>query len=272
MTSIFLAQTSASASFAEHLRQELRCKGYTLPEYPAIDSALAASRVERAIVGSAAVVLLWESSAASPLWQARHIDPAQRFRKPLFPLLLDATPLPDSLAALSTLSGQLPGGATAAALVSLSAFPPARAIDPLLLLYEQATDENSIRLRRAAIEHAAALLVQDQHRDALLMLLTYLAEHDPATILRKEAGKVLQDDAQKRTPIPPFSPVEAALMIGGYCERGHLSYYNRRVVCQQYRNIAYGPGPKHQDELIVPCRHQGCALPVVLHIDCGAYR
>jgi hypothetical protein len=272
MTSIFLAQTPASASFAEHLRQELRGKGYTIPEYPPLDTAFAASRIERAIVGSAAVILLWESSAASPAWQARHIDTARCFHKPLFPLLLDATPLPDLIAALPTLSGQLPGAATISALVSLPAFPPARASDPLLVLYEQATDENRMRLRRAAIEQAAGMLGQDQHRDALLLLLTYLAEHDPATLLRKEAGKVLQADAQKRIPVPPFSPVEAAMMVAGQCERGHLSYYNRRVICQRYRNIAYGPGSEQRDELVVPCQHQGCPLQVVVHVDCGAYQ
>ncbi len=273
MTRIFLAQTPASAVFAEQLHQELCTKGYTLPDYPLLEAASASSRIERAIVGSAAIVLLWESSAASSAWEALHIHLPQRFQKPLFPILLDATPLPDTIAALSTLSGQLPSVATVATLVSLPGFPPSRMSDPLLALYEEATNDK-IPIRRAAIEKAAAMLAQDQDRAALLTLLTYIAEHDQTTILQKKAGEVLLADGRKRIPKPPFSPVEAALMVGGHCERGHLSYYNKRSICQQYHNIAHAPGTHQRplDELLVPCQEKGCPLKVVVHVDCGAYR
>ncbi|HEU5378199.1 MAG TPA: hypothetical protein VFV38_22485 [Ktedonobacteraceae bacterium] len=273
MTRIFLTQTPASAGFAEHLRQELRAKGYTLPEYPPIEAASAPTQIERAMIGSAAVVLLWEGSAASAEWEALHIHLPQRFQKPLFPLLLDATPLPTTIADLATLSGQLPAAATVAALVSLPGFPPSRTNDPLLALYEEATSD-TIRLRKAAIGKAATMLAQDQHRDAILTLLTYLAEHDPLTIRQKEANQVLLADAQKHTPTPPFSPVQAAMMVGGRCEQGHLSYYNKRLICQQYHQVAYAPttNQRQQDELVVPCQQPGCPLKVVVRVECGAYR
>ncbi|HEY1352316.1 MAG TPA: hypothetical protein VGF67_22090 [Ktedonobacteraceae bacterium] len=273
MTSIFLTQTPTSASFAEHLRQELRAKGYTLPEYPSLEAASAPSQIERILIGSAAVVLLWERGATSAEWEALHIGTAQRFQKPLFPILLDTTPLPDPIATLPTLSGQLATAATVAALVSLPGFPPSRTNDPLLALYEEATSD-TIRIRKAAIEKAAAMLAQDQNRDAILTLLTYIAEHDPFTIRQKEAARVLLADAQKRPPRPPFSPVEAAMMIEGQCERGHRSYYNKRFLCQQATAVAFSsPTNQHQqDEIAVPCRTAGCPLIVVVRLACGDYR
>jgi len=57
MTRVFLTQTPVSASLAEHFRQELRTKGYTLPVYPPREAVSASVQTERAILGSAAVVL-----------------------------------------------------------------------------------------------------------------------------------------------------------------------------------------------------------------------
>lgn len=272
MTRIFLAHTPASAASAEELHQELQAKGYTLLAEPSNGSALARESSERALIGSAAVVLFWEQSAAAAVWQERHIHLPLRFQKPLFPLRLDATPLPDSIAALPTLSGQLPAPSTLVALLSLPDFPPAHTNDALHLLYEEATGE-IVHRRRAAIEKTAALLAsQEQNRDVLLRLLTYLAEHDQIGTLRQEASKVLLADARQRVSAPPFSPLEAAMMIAGQCERGHLSYYNRRLICQQYREIAHAPRVEQsqRDELLVSC--QTCCLPVVVYVDCGAYQ
>lgn len=273
MTTIFLAQTPASAAFAEQLRRELGTKGYTVAEYPPLEAASASGLIERAIIGSAAVVLLWETSAASPEWEALHIATAQRFHKPIFPLLLDATPPPASLAALATLSGQLPPAQTVAALVSLPDFPTSHASDPLLALYAEATGVN-IKLRRAAIGKAAEMLDHNQHRDELLNLLNYLAEHDQLNTLRKVAGEALLHDAERHKPRPPFSPVEAAMMVSGQCEAGHQSFYNKRYICQQDRPIVYAPQDTqhHQDELVVRCQTEGCSRPVVVYVDCGAYR
>ncbi len=274
MTRIVLAQTPASATFAKGLRQELYTKGYTLQEHPSANDRSISSHIEQAIVGCAAIVLLWESSAATPEWEALYIGTAQRFQKPLFPLLLDDTPLPDSIATLPNLSGQLSVSPTIAALLSLPGFPPSRSTDPLLLLQEEATNTHKIAIRRAAISKAAIMLEQDQNRDAILLLLTYLAEYEQTTILKKEARKALLADAQQRVPTPPFSAVEAPMMVGGQCEQGHISYYNRRFLCQHYRVVAYeSMAPRtQQDELIAPCRHEGCSLQVVVHVDCGAFR
>jgi hypothetical protein len=266
MTRLVLAYTLASAVFADTLGQELRNKGYTVPEYPSANTFLTPSRLERAIVGSAAVVLLWESSAAFPQWEALHIGTVQRFQKPLFPLLLDDTPLPSTLAGLSTLSGLLPAGPTVAALSTLPGFPSARSTDPLHLLHEEATN-TLIRVRRAAIAKAATMLTQEQYRDSVLLLLTYLAEYDQTTILQQEAGKVLRD----YMPTQPFTDPQAALMVGGRCEKGHISYYNKRDICQRYRRIAYAPRAGQRDELIVACQTPDCLLKVVVHVDCGAF-
>ncbi len=197
MTSIFLAQSPDSATYADQLRQELENRGYTVPAYPPATAASYTSRIECAILGSAAVVILWSSGAHSVEWEAQHIQFAQRFSKPLFPLLLDTTPLPDMLAATTTLSGQLPPDTTVAALLTLPDFPPSHIEDAMLKLHEQITNE-TIRIRRAAIETAAHMLTQDQHREAIVALLTYVAEHDPITNIQKKAREVLELDARRR--------------------------------------------------------------------------
>lgn len=270
MTSIFLAQSPDSVPYADQLRQELENKGYTVPAYPSPSAASYTARIEHAIIGSAAVVLLWSSGARSPEWEAQYIQFPQRFAKPLFPLLLDATPLPDALASMTTLSGQLPCGPTVAALLTLQDFPPPKSTDALLALYEQATNE-IVRIRRAAIETAADMLAHAQHREAVVALLTYVAEHDLLTIIQKKAREVLELDARRRVPSPPFSREEVKYIFGVRCDNGHVSYFDKRVVCKEYRDVIHGPGtPAHQkDELHLPCREKGCGLKVVVYVDCG---
>lgn len=270
MTSIFLAQAPDSASYASQLRQKLENKGYTVPVYPSVTTASYTSRIERAILGSAAVVLLWSSEAHSPEWEDQHIRFAQRFSKPIYPLLLDATPLPDTLAATTTFSGQLPLGTIVAALLTLPDFPPPHSADTLLKLHEQITNE-TIHVRKTAIETAADMLTHNQHREAVVALLTYVAENDPVTNIQKDVRKVLEFDARRRIPSPPFSNEEAKYIFGVRCDNGHVSYFDKRVVCKQYRDIVHGPetAPNRKDELHLPCQTQGCGLTVVAYIDCG---
>ena len=272
MTSIFLAQTPGSTSFVDQLRLELESKGYTVPEYPSSDAASYASRVERGILGSAAVVLLWSGEAAHAGWEALHIHFAQRFFKPLFPLLLDTTPLPDALMSATTLSGQLPPAATVAALLALPDFPRPNNTDPLLKLFEQATN-NSISLRRVAIETAADMLMHEQHRAAILALLTYLADRDLISSIRKQARAVLELDVLRRVLVPPFSAADAPYIVGGRCKESHESYYDKRLVCKKHRDVALAPKTDsgQLDELILPCQEKGCKLKVVVHVDCRDY-
>ncbi len=267
MTRIVFVHTSASATLADALRQELCAKGYIVPDHPLLNAQVGSRQRERAIVGCAAVVVFWEQSVAAA-WEAVVLPTVQRFPKPLFPIVLDATPLPQELAALPTLAGQLTVGPTVAALVGLPGFPSARSVDPLQILYEEATDE-IIRIERAAIERAASMLPNAQQRDAVVALLTYLAAHDPLSTMQTLANKVLLDDARQRVPVPPFAPAEAPHIVGGTCVNGHVSYYDARVVCQDYRPVAYGDTQEH-DELIVPCREAGCRQKVVLHVHCRA--
>ncbi|HVB61471.1 MAG TPA: toll/interleukin-1 receptor domain-containing protein, partial [Ktedonobacteraceae bacterium] len=100
MTTIFLSSTQEDAPCASQIRQGLEQAGYTVwcePDYPTPRDASYPSLIENAILGSAAVVVLWSHRAASFAWTKRHILIAQRFFKLLVPVTLDETALPSTL-------------------------------------------------------------------------------------------------------------------------------------------------------------------------------
>src|SRR5438067_10059202 len=157
MTTIFLSSESSDRACAEQVRQGLEQAGYTVwrePDYSTPSDASYPYVIENGILGSAAVVVLWSQSAASFAWVKRHILFAQRFFKPLVPVRLDETSLPSTLLGES-LSGEEPCSAVVDQVVRR--LPAPGSTDALLTLGEQAAD-TSLRVRKEAIEQAAAML------------------------------------------------------------------------------------------------------------------
>lgn len=276
MTNIFLAQTSISATLADQLRQELTSKGYIVPDHLNPVGYTAPLEIERAILRSAAVVLLWESNAANPEWEALYIRFAQRFRKSLFPVLLDSTPLPATLSSsASMISGQLSSDAIVAALLTLSGFPAPDREDDLSRLYQQAmTSQNRLRDAKAALDIAATMLVQDQYRNEVIALLAYLEKKDVSRTIQVKAKEVLTADARRRPQVPPFAEAEVPFKTAGTCAQGHVSYYDKRIVCHEYREVVLGNAASAfaDSELHLPCRERGCNLKVVVRVNCGDYQ
>jgi TIR domain len=81
MTQIFVSHTQDDAECAESIRQGLEAKGYSTWREPTslrMESILYPRTIENVILGSAAVILLWSSSATRTEWVERHILFAQR--------------------------------------------------------------------------------------------------------------------------------------------------------------------------------------------------
>ena len=100
---------------------------------------LYARTIDNAIVGSAAVVLVWSSGAEQSEWVERHILLAQRLKKPIVPVVLDSTDLPNTLSVDNAIVGQASCADVAAQL--LPHLPAPDSTDPIIALWEQASHD-----------------------------------------------------------------------------------------------------------------------------------
>src|SRR6266446_4721026 len=111
MTTIFVSHTKEDAGCAEHIRQGLEAKGYISWREPTsltMESVLYPRTIENVILGSAAVVLVWSSSAARSEWVERHILFAQRLKKLIVPVVIDGIGLPPTMIVNTIITSQVP--------------------------------------------------------------------------------------------------------------------------------------------------------------------
>lgn len=265
-STIFLSNASEDHDYAEQVRQGLAASSYTVwhePDYPTPRDQSYPYMIENAILGSAAVIVLWSHSAATTTWVKRHILIAQRFFKPLIPVRLDETSLPSTL-----LSESLSGEQSASDLVVqlLSRLPAADQNDPLLTLGQQASHEY-IRVRKEAIDQAAAMLQRGEHRQEVLAILEYIARNDLMSGVREKAEGVLSLAAQPNTVQQPATLAQsqdARHFFSVRCQNGHVTTFDRRKVCAQRKEIMRG-----LDELILTCATCGSEMGV--NVDCEGY-
>src|SRR6266702_7049099 len=110
MTQIFVSHASNDAECAEQLRQGLETKGYSVWREPtslSMESLLYPRTIENVILGTAAVLLVWSSSAAPSEWVERHILFAQRLKKLIVPVVIDGTGLPPTLIVETVITSQV---------------------------------------------------------------------------------------------------------------------------------------------------------------------
>jgi TIR domain len=274
MTRIFLSYAQENTICAEALRAGLEAQGYTPwrePTYPDPNSASYPHMIETAIVGSTALVLAWSQYAAQTTWVERHLLIAQSLKKPIFPLVLDSTSLPNTLIAASPPLILRDCNDAVRALLALATFSRAHSTDVLITLSELAAHEY-IRERKTAINQAADLLAHDEHQEEVLALLAYLAKNDSIMGVREEAQKVLDAQAKKLTPpLPAFRPQDAQYIFGVRCKNGHVSYFDKRVVCSANKSFPrlVDPAAKGLDELHMTC--DTCGVEIVARVDCEGY-
>lgn len=182
--------------------------------------------------------------------------------------MIDGTDLPPTLIVDAIITSQVP--CTDVAQKLPPDFPQQDSTDPLIKLFEQAARE-FIRERKAAIDQAAEMLQQGEHREAMLAILEYLAQDDLMMGVREKAQEVLDADAKKVTPQPP--PGQARHIFGVRCINGHISYFDKRLVCSAYkevpREIRQSAGIE-LDELHLRCDQ--CGVEVVAREDCRGYK
>ena len=158
-------------------------------------------------------------------------------------------------------------------LAALPNFPPPQSTDPLLIFYEQAAD-TLIPLRKQAIEGVEKLLSGGVQREVVLTVLNYLERNDPIMGVREKAREALDRLAQPATPTPPpASDKDAPHLFDVRCVKGHISRFNKRIVCTAYREpyrTVKSAGSKELDELHLKC--QQCGMDIVAYVDCGDYK
>ena len=290
MSILFLSYAKDDASCANQFRQELEAKGYTVwceLDYPDPGSRSYQYMIENAIVGSAAVVLVWSSRAAQIAQVEQQWRFAQQLKKNLFVIPLDGTSPPSSLQAVTTVPAATPATGLpiatttnqtlctniVAGLTSLPNFPPPQSTDSLLIFYQQAADK-LIPQRKQAIEEVEKLLSGGVQREVVLAVLDYLGRNDPIMGVREKAREALNLLTQPTalTPPPP-SPKDVQHLFDVRCGKGHISRFNKRIVCTAYREVyrtVKTPGSKELDELHLKC--QQCGMDIVAYVDCGDYK
>jgi hypothetical protein len=274
MAQIFVSHAAQDAACAEQIRQGLEARGYTTWREPtsfSIESMLYPRTIENVILSSAAVVLLWSSSAAQSDWVERHLLFAQQLQKLILPVLLDGTDLPNTLVGVLPVSSHTSCVDAAARLLPL--LPPITSEDPLRKLEEQAAHQY-IRERKAAIDAAVEMLQRGEQREAVLAMLEYLAHNDLMDGVRGKAREALAPYTKQSVASPASPPVgDSRHTFGVRCKNGHVSYFDRREVCSAHtifpRETRQSAG-QELDELLLKC--ETCNVEVAARVDCGKYR
>jgi hypothetical protein len=277
MVTIFISYVKENAECAAQLRQGFEACGYTVWREPAsltIKSITYPRTIENAILSSAAIVLVWSPSAAQSEWVKQNIHSAQTLKKLIFPVALDGTRLPDELVSMTPITSQPSCENAVAALMTLPNFPTLQSADPLIKLYEQAASR-LIREREAAINQASEMLKRGERQEAILVLLEYLARYDLMTDLKKKAQETINNNMKRviASPIPKRSD-DSRHIFGVNCENGHVTYFDKRIVCNASSGIVRGTkvNSTDLDELHLECGHSGCGVEVVAFVDCQDYR
>jgi hypothetical protein len=284
MVSIFISYTPEDENCASALRQGLEQKGYRVwsaPDYPTPSDASYPYVVERGIMGSAAVLLVWSSAAARFDWGKRHLAFAQRLGKLIVPVLLDQTALPGTLLVEPVVARSDACGEVVTRL--LPRLPAPESADPLLTMGELAAHEY-IRNRKEAIDLAAGMVQRGERCAEALTILEYLAYNDLANGVREKAQAVLNAQpgaASATAPAAGAPPVAAPVRLRDdekryqfrvRCKNGHISTIDKHVACAQRSKVAREVPRGLRvvlDELVLTC--PVCQVEMAVDIDCEGY-
>ncbi len=274
MPQIFVSHARQDAACAEQIRQGLEVVGYTSwrePDSLSIESILYPRTIENIILSSAALVLVWSDGAAQSDWVERHLLFAQQVQKPIVPVLLDGTALPNTLVGVTPIDGHVSCVDVVAQLLPL--LPPSTSEDALLKLAEQAA-HSYVRERKEAIDAGVAMLQRGEQREAVLAILEYLAHNDLMDGVREKAREALGQYTRQAAAAPaPSRATDSRHTFGVRCKNGHVSYFDRREVCSAHttfpRETRQSAG-QELDELLLKC--ETCGVEVAARVDCGKYR
>ena len=274
MVGIFVAFAPEDAACAEEIKRGLEAKGYAVwreQERLSNDSMLYLRTVENGIVGSAAVVVVWSAHATQSEEVVREMLFAQRLKKLVLPVALDATELPETLATVSSVVGQ-PSCADALAPL-LPLLPSPQSDDPLVAMLEKAGKSSliSMRARFAAIDEAAEMLRRGEHREEVLAILEYLVANDAIERVRARARDVLKLEVDQAGPSATGRLSRHVIEVP--CKKcGTLNYFNKYRVCgnEQFVRKSRQSGGADICQLDLKCGN--CDADLKVTVDCGGYR
>jgi hypothetical protein len=276
MIQLFIAHAEPDAACAVQLQHDLEAKGlhiWQLAEYLYPGSVAYPRAIENALIGSAALVVIWSANAATSEWVEREILFAQRLRKAIFVLQIDPTDLPITLINIQTIADAPPCvGAADQLLPHLLALMGNNA---LTALGSQLAHEH-IGERRKGIQQAAELLKSGKHREEVLVLLEYIAHNDLMQGIRDLAAQsalAANSAAKARQGKPLLGANESRHIIGANCSNGHITYFDKRRICpasSKFKRTLIQRGGAELDELSVKCGE--CSEEMVIHVDCEGYK
>jgi hypothetical protein len=267
MAQIFLIAASADVPCVRTIADGLRTRGYTAWKLPAHIHPGAASypaALERGIRGSVAVVLLWSATAALDEWVERMVLYAQQLKKLIVTVARDETPLPLTVVDAPGLRADNCGEVSSNLSIML---PPPEQDDLLLALLAH----DYIREQKKGIAEAATLIARGERREELLALLEDMAHNSLIESVAQEARSALDKLAGHGT-----SPIaaESRHIFRVRCSKGHVSFFDKRVVCCDDGKITRTgtqKAGKDLDELLLRCSTPGCDETMVVRVDCQGY-
>lgn len=65
-------------------------------------------------------------------------------------------------------------------------------------------------------------------------------------------------------------PNKSSDILAVVCPNGHTSYFDKRKICTERRNIYRSPSKR--DELLLTCQSPRCDEQMIVDVDCGAYK
>jgi hypothetical protein len=70
-------------------------------------------------------------------------------------------------------------------------------------------------------------------------------------------------------PQPMTPPSNSSDTLAIKCPNGHISYFDRRKICTEYRNVYRSP---RFDQLLLTCQAARCGEEMIVDVDCSAYK
>ena len=273
MTTLFLSHAQEDAPCVQSMRQGLEAKGYNVwreKGYVGPSDSSYPRMIENGILGSAAVVLVWSDKAVGVREIERQMAFARQLKKLVLAVVLDSTALPAALTGVVSVQSQAPCSDAVTQL--LPHLPTADSSDALIQFWQKAAHEYNT-VRKEAIDMAAEMLKRGEHRDPVLAVLAYLAQHDLMAGVKDKAQAVLDAESRQSAPLP-FRHNEARHMISMTCEKcWHVNYFDRRDVCPLKKDAwrAYKTqNSKRLDVLKLTCKT--CGTEAYVDVDCEGYR
>lgn len=277
MPILFISYAQEDADYVEILRKKLELQGYQCwrdPDYPKPTDFSYPHMIECAILGSAALVLVWSAHAAQTPWVIRHLYFAQQLKKAILSIVLDGTAFTHMFSTMAPIAGMATSDEVVTQLLPF--LPTSDSQDPLLLLAEKAAHD-FISNRYTAIDLSADMLTRNEHREEILAILEYLSQHDSMLGVREKAQEVLDVEKQKMMQVPPpmtFGPEDVRHIFQVTCKLcKHSSYFDKRWVCAAQKissgGILRSKMPIRRDEMELPCEKCGHLMPT--HVDCEGY-